>query len=85
MLLPQHARLDALMPVAFMSSRRGKATPEDGGKLERVQMYLNATADLKMTLRAEDELKVYAYVDASFAVHHDCAATMAVLSLSVGA
>jgi hypothetical protein len=86
MFLAQRARPDILTAVAFLSSRCSKATEDDSKKLARVLMYLNSTADLKMTLCAEDEMRVHAYVDASFAVHHDMRShTGGVISLGRGA
>jgi Reverse transcriptase (RNA-dependent DNA polymerase) len=86
MFLAQRARPDVLTPVAFLSRRWGKVTSEDKEKLERVLMYLNACPDLKMTLSCDDELRVYCYVDASFAVHTDMRShTGAVVSLGGGA
>jgi hypothetical protein len=86
MFLAQHARPDILTPVAFLSRRWGKATAEDKDKLDRVLKYLNACADLKMTLCCEGELRVYCYVDASFAVHADMKShTGGVVSLGSGA
>jgi hypothetical protein len=85
MFLAQRARPDILTPVAFLSSRCAKCTSEDESKLDRVLMYLNSTPDLKMTLCASGELRVYAYVDASFAVHADMKShTGGIISLGSG-
>jgi hypothetical protein len=85
MFLAQRARPDILTPIAFLSRRWGKATLEDSGKLERVLMYLNSWPDLKMTLACEKDLRVYGYVDASFAVHKDMKShTGGVISLGRG-
>jgi hypothetical protein len=85
MFLAQRARPDILTAVAFLSRRWGKVTAEDRGKLERVLMYLNSWPDLKMTLACEDELRVYGYVDASFAVHNDMKShTGGIISLGKG-
>lgn len=86
MFLAQRARPDILTPIAFLSRRWGKATSEDKGKLDRVLMYLNSWPDLKMILACESELRVYGYVDASFAVHNDMKShTGSVISLGRGA
>jgi hypothetical protein len=85
MFLAQRARPDILTPVVFLSSRCNKCTAEDQTKLDRVLMYLNSAPDLKMTLCAAGELRVYAYVDASFAVHQDMKShTGAIISLGQG-
>lgn len=67
--LAQRARPDILTAMNFLSTRVSKSTAEDWEKLERVFMYLNATADLKMVMRPHEKWQVLAYVDASFAVH----------------
>jgi hypothetical protein len=86
MFLAQRARPDILTPIAFLSRRWGKATSEDKGKLDRVLMYLNSWPELKMTIACENELRVYGYVDASFAVHKDMKShTGSVISLGKGA
>jgi hypothetical protein len=85
MFLAQRARPDILTAVSFLSSRCTKCTDQDWAKLDRVLMYLHATPELKMTLCAEEELRVYAYVDASFAVHEDMKShTGGVISLGTG-
>jgi hypothetical protein len=85
MFLAQRARPDVLTPVAFLSRRCGKCTSEDQKKLERVLMYLNSWPELKMTLACEEDLRVYGYVDASFAVHKDMKShTGGIISLGKG-
>jgi hypothetical protein len=71
MFLALRARPDILTPVAFLSKRVTKATAQDGEKLSRVLMYLNSCPELAMTICNETDMRVYAYVDASFAVHGD--------------
>ena len=84
--LAQRARPDILTAVSFLSRRWGKATAEDKGKLDRVLKYLNSYPDITMLLRCEDELRVYSYVDASFAVHADMKShTGGIISLGKGA
>jgi hypothetical protein len=60
---------------ALMSDMRALteplATEDESKKLARVLINLNSTADLKMTLCAKDKMRVHAYEDTSFAVHHD--------------
>jgi hypothetical protein len=86
MFLAQRARPDILTPVAFLSRRWSKVTDEDMNKLDRVLMYLNSFPDLSMTLCAEGDIRLYAYVDASFAVHNDMKShTGCVISMGRGA
>jgi hypothetical protein len=85
MFLAQRARPDILTAVSFLSRRWSKATEEDLGKLTRVLKYLNSYPDIKMVLRCADELRVYSYVDASFAVHSDMKShTGGIISLGTG-
>ena len=47
------------------------ATEQDHSKLDRVLRYLNATADLGLTLEVSDPITVLGYIDASYGVHVD--------------
>jgi hypothetical protein len=86
MFLAQRARPDILTPIAFLSRRANKVTDEDVGKLDRVLKYLNSCPDLGMILCCGDVIKLYAYVDASFAVHDDYKShTGSVISMGTGA
>ena len=70
--LAKRVRPDILLPVIFLSSRVTKSTERDWVKLIRVVKYLNGTKDVVMTLKPDEGLiSIYAFVDASFAVHHD--------------
>jgi hypothetical protein len=85
MFLAQRARPDILTAIGFLSRRCGKCTEQDKRKLDRVLMYLNSWPDLKMTLACDGELRVYGYVDASFAVHGDMKShTGGIISLGRG-
>jgi hypothetical protein len=55
----------------FLTTRVSCPTDEDKCKLDRVMKYLNSTWDLGITLSGEGDLRVVAYVDASYAVHGD--------------
>lgn len=49
-----------------------KSTVRDWHKLERIARYLKGTKGLCLTLKPDAGLiSIYAYIDASFAVHHD--------------
>jgi hypothetical protein len=67
--LALRVRPDILTSISFLASRVGKCTSEDWEKLQRVLMYLNGDPDLGIVLRPNESLSMYAYVDASFAVH----------------
>jgi hypothetical protein len=83
--MAQRTRPDVLTAVAFLSTRVHKSTSEDMEKLDRVLMYLNGTAALGIRLRPCKDLRVLAYVDASFAVHADMKShTGGVMSLGFG-
>lgn len=71
MYLALRSRPDILLPVTFLASRSSSPTEEDDFKLNRVLMYLNGTKDLALTLRPprDSPLQMYAYVDASYAIH----------------
>ena len=69
--LSQRVRPETLVVAGFLSTRMQKCTEEDWNKLERVMKYLNGTAGLGIVLRPHRELRVMAYVDASFGVHSD--------------
>jgi hypothetical protein len=86
MFLAQRARPDILTAVSFLSRRWGKVTSEDKDKLTRVLQYLHSYPRLKMTLSCGDELRLYCYVDASFAVHNDMKShTGGIISMGTGA
>jgi hypothetical protein len=54
-------------------------------KFQRVLKYFNATSEMGMVLEASKDLRVLAYIDASFAVHDDFKSrTGGVLSIGKG-
>jgi hypothetical protein len=65
------ARLDILLPVAFLCTRVTKSTKQDQAKLKRVLEYVKGSIDLFYTLGAESLNRVHSWVDASYAVHPD--------------
>jgi len=65
------ARLDMLLPVAFLCTRVTKSTKQDQTKLKRVLEYVKGSIDLLYTLGAESLNKVHSWVDAAYAVHPD--------------
>jgi hypothetical protein len=64
-------RPDILVAVAWLTSRVTHPTQQDQKKLLRVLKYLNGTKDLKLKLSINNGLKIYGFIDASFAVHPD--------------
>ena len=65
------ARLDMLLPVAFLCTRVTKSTKQDQMKLKRVLEYVKGSIDLVYTMGAESLNSVQSWVDASYAVHPD--------------
>ena len=68
--LSKRARPDILTANSFLCTRVTKATVEDQQKLFRLLGFLRRTKDVVLTLRPQD-LKLKAYIDASFAPHQD--------------
>ena len=60
------------MSVSFLATRVLHATERDELKLTRTLKYLQATAQLGLTLEVSDKISVFGYVDASYGVHADC-------------
>ncbi len=69
MFVAKRCRPDVLFPVAYLASRVSRPTAQDKNSLERVLSYLNCTKDLVMILKPD--MKLEAYVDASYAIHAD--------------
>ena len=69
--LAKRVRPDLLVSVSFLATRVRGATEQDHSKLDRVLRYLNATADLGLTLEVSDPITVLGYIDASYGVHVD--------------
>ncbi len=65
------ARVDILLPIAFLCTRVAKSTKQDQSELRRVLEYLNGTIDDKYVLGALDMARMRSWVDAAFAVHPD--------------
>jgi hypothetical protein len=69
--LAKRVRPDILTAVIFLTTRVKASTQQDMKKLNRVLAYLNSTAEMGLVLEAAKTIQVHAYVDASYAVHHD--------------
>ena len=68
----QRARIDILLPVAFLCTRVSHPTEEDWEKLRRVLRYLHGTRDLELILGVDGIVAVLtAWVDASYGTHPD--------------
>ena len=65
------ARVDILLPIAFLCTRVAKSTIQDQSKLKRVLEYLKGTIDDEFILGADDMARMRSWVDAAFAVHPD--------------
>jgi hypothetical protein len=64
-------RPDILVAVSWLCTRVTDPNLQDSKKLLRVLKYLNGTRDLKLKLSTNNGLKIYGFIDASFAVHPD--------------
>jgi hypothetical protein len=69
--LSRRARPDIITTVSFLCTRVQFPTKEDMMKLEKLLGYLLRTKEKILILRPSQSFKVVAYIDASFALHHD--------------
>ena len=69
--LAKRVRPDLLTSVGYLAKRVREPTEMDMVKLKRSLRYLNGTADLGLTLRPNEHLSMFSFIDASYAVHHD--------------
>ena len=69
--LAKRVRPDILTAVSFLVKRVTRSTREDMDKLERLIKYIRDTKYLGIKLEGGKNLGVYAYIDASYAVHED--------------
>ena len=69
--LGKRTRPDLLLAVSFLSTRVNAPTEQDWVKLQRVLRFLKCTKEKSITLRPDEKLSIYAYVDASYAPHLD--------------
>ena len=65
-------RMDLLLATVFLTIRVSRATQQDLAKLRRLLEYINGTLDDTYTISADDLGCMPTWVDASYAVHHDC-------------
>ena len=84
--LTKHARPDIALAVAFLTTRVRNPTFLDWKKLRRCVQYLSCYTHLVLTLKSDNLPINKWWVDASYAVHHDCKGhTGSMLSLGKGA
>ena len=69
--LCKRARPDIQTAVAFLCTRVQQPDTDDYKKLARVMRYLRNTADMPLTLEADELYVLKWWVDASYAVHPD--------------
>jgi hypothetical protein len=69
--LAKRTRPDILLPINFLCTRVLKPTVQDWKKLMRVYRYLFGTKGLCIYLKADDDMCVKGYYDASYGVHSD--------------
>ena len=83
--LSKRVRPDILTSVAFLRKRVLNPQRGDFNKLVRTIQYLRGTHNMGVVLGVQDPPCVYAYVDASYAVHPDMKShTGCVISLGMG-
>ena len=83
--LSKRVRPDILTSVAFLTKRVLNPQRGDFNKLVRTIQYLRGTHDMGIVLEVQDPVSVYAYNDASYAVHPDMKShTGCVISLGKG-
>ena len=71
MYLAQRTRPDILLPVSTLATRSQNPRVSDDRLLDRVLGYVKKTLDKGLTYRTGVQLGLYAYADASYAVHQD--------------
>ncbi len=84
--LCKRARPDIQTAVAFLTTRVRAPDVDDYKKLARVMKYLRGTADLSLTLEADNSNVLRWWIDGAFAVHGDMKShTGAIMSMGSGA
>jgi hypothetical protein len=63
--IASRVRIDWCVAVGFLRTRVDKLTEEDKTKFYRVIKYINKYPDLKLQLTANQELRLYGWIDAS--------------------
>ena len=79
------ARSDILTALAYLTTRVSKPNAHDYKKLRRLLEYLNGTLEMALTIGATSLNKMYTWIDASYATHHDMRShTGGVVSFGIG-
>lgn len=69
--LAKRSRPDLITTTSFLATRVQSPTTQDMNKLQRLLKYINGTRDLWLTLEADDDWGLFAYIDASYGTHPD--------------
>jgi hypothetical protein len=69
--LAKRTRVDALLAVAFLSTRVKAPTSQDAHKLERLLKYLSATRHHSLVIKPRENQGLEGFIDASFGCHGD--------------
>lgn len=71
--LAKRVRPDCLCAISYLSTRVQCANEDDESKLTRLFKYINGTREMGIILEASTNniMQAMAYIDASFATHHD--------------
>ncbi len=70
--LSARARRDIQPAIAFLTTRVRAPDEDDWGKVKRVLAYLKGTMHMPLVLSADCLTLSRWWVDAAYAVHHDC-------------
>jgi hypothetical protein len=70
--LSARARRDIQPVTAFLTTRVKSPDEDDWGKLKRLLQYLKGTIHMPLILSADSMTMPRWWVDAAYAVHHDC-------------
>ncbi len=72
LLLSMHGRHDIQSATAFLTMRVRSPDEDDWGKIKQVLGYLMGTKNMPMMLPVDSLTLFQWWVDATYAVHHDC-------------
>jgi hypothetical protein len=62
-------RPDIELAISILTTKSRSPTKGDNKRLNRVLTYLRGTRELGMNIRSAADIKMYAYIDAAYAVH----------------
>lgn len=81
----KRCRPDVLLATSYLWSKVQKSCEKDMESLNVLLRYLNKTASRKMRFKSGGEVKVIAFIDASYAVHADGRSRTGILIILGGA